>query len=229
MLFFAFLVSQAQKRETSPGTTGTTSEDERSKKMKKEDLVAKGLSEEHAQIAVDAWNEAVKGFVPKDRFDEVSGKLKEANTTIETLKKDNSDNEELQKQVNEYKEKVTALEIASANTVKEYALKDKLKEAGVVDADYIIYKQGGLDKFTFDKDGKPVGIDDIVKPLKESAPHLFKADPGPDYKPAGGGTPLAKNPFAKDSFNLTEQGKLLRENPAQAQVLAAAAGVTINV
>ena len=112
--------------------------------MKKEDLVAKGLTEEQAQIAVDAWNEAVKGFVPKERFDEVNGKLKEANTTIETLKKDNSDNEELQKQVKEYREKVTALETASANTVKEYALKDKLKEAGVIDADYIIYKQGGL-------------------------------------------------------------------------------------
>ena len=197
--------------------------------MKKEELVAKGLSEEHAQIAVDAWNEAVKGFVAKERFDEINGKLKEANTTIETLKKDNSENEELQKQVKEYKEKVTALETESANTVKEYALKDKLKEAGVVDADYIIYKQGGLDKFTFDKDGKPIGVEDIVKPLKESAPHLFKADPGPDYNPVGGGTPLAKNPFAKDSFNLTEQGKLLRENPTQAQTLAAAAGVTINV
>lgn len=197
--------------------------------MKKEELIAKGLPEEHAPIAVDVWNEAVKGFVPKERFDEVSGKLKEANTTIETLKKDNSDNEELQKQVKEYKEKVTALETASANTVKEYALKDKLKEAGVVDADYIIYKQGGLDKFTFDKDGKPVGIDDVVKPLKESSPHLFKTEPGADYRPAGGGTPPTKNPFAKDSFNLTEQGKLLRENPAQAQVLAAAAGVTINV
>ena len=197
--------------------------------MKKEELIAKGLPEEHAQIAVDAWNEAVKGFVPKERFDEVSGKLKEENTTIETLKKDNSDNEELQKQVKEYKEKVTALETASANTVKEYALKDKLKEAGVVDTDYIIYKQGGLDKFSFDKDGKPVGIDDVVKPLKESSPHLFKTEPGADYRPAGGGTPPAKNPFAKDSFNLTEQGKLLKENPAQAQVLAAAAGVTINV
>ena len=197
--------------------------------MKKEELVAKGLSEEHAQIAVDAWNESVKGFVPKERFDEINGKLKEANTTIETLKKDNSDNEELQKQVKEYREKVTALETASANTVKEYALRDKLKEAGVVDADYIIYKQGGLDKFTFDEDGKPVGIDDIVKPLKESSPHLFKADPGPDYRPAGRGTPPAKNPFAKDSFNLTEQGKLLKENPTQAQALAAAAGVTINV
>ena len=197
--------------------------------MKKEELVAKGLSEEHAQIVIDAWNEAVKGFVPKERFDEINGKLKEANTTIETLKKDNSDNEELQKQVKEYREKVTALETASANTVKEYALRDKLKEAGVVDADYIIYKQGGLDKFTFDEDRKPVGIDDIVKPLKESSPHLFKADPGPDYRPAGRGTPPAKNPFAKDSFNLTEQGKLLKENPTQAQALAAAAGVTINV
>ena len=197
--------------------------------MKKEELVAKGLSEEHAQIVIDAWNEAVKGFVPKERFDEINGKLKEANTTIETLKKDNSDNEELQKQVKEYREKVTALETASANTVKEYALRDKLKEAGVVDADYIIYKQGGLDKFTFDEDGKPVGIDDIVKPLKESSPHLFQADPGPDYRPAGRGTPPAKNPFAKDSFNLTEQGKLLKENPTQAQALAAAAGVTINV
>jgi len=197
--------------------------------MKKEELVAKGLTEEQAQAVLDVWNETMKGFVPRERLDEVSGKLTEANTTIETLKKSNADNEELQKQVGEYKEKVTKLEAAADNARKEYALKDKLKEAGVVDADYIIYKQGGLDKFTFDKDGNPVGIDDIVKPLKESSPHLFKTEPGADYKPAGGGTPPAKNPFAKDSFNLTEQGKLLRENPVQAQALAAAAGVTINV
>ena len=195
--------------------------------MKKEELVAKGLSEEQAQAVMDIWNEAIKGFVPKERFDEVNGKLKEANTTIDTLKKSNADNEELQKQVKEYKEKVTILEATAANTRKEYALKDKLKEAGVVDADYIIYKQGGIDKFTFDKEGNPVGIDDVVKPLKESSPHLFKTEPGADYKPAGGGTPPSKNPFAKDSFNLTEQGKQLRENPAQAKALASAAGVTI--
>ena len=195
--------------------------------MKKEELVAKGLSEEQAQAVMDIWNETIKGFVPKERFDEVNGKLKEANTTIDTLKKSNADNEELQKQVKEYKEKVTILEATAANTRKEYALKDKLKEAGVVDADYIIYKQGGIDKFTFDKEGNPVGIDNVVKPLKESSPHLFKAEPGADYKPAGGGTPPSKNPFAKDSFNLTEQGKLLRENPAQAKALASAAGVTI--
>lgn len=194
--------------------------------MKKEELVAKGLSEEHAQIAVDAYSEAIKGFVPKERLDEVSGKLKEANTTIETLKKNNADNEELQKQVTQYKDKVAELEKAAENTRKEYALKEKLTAAGALDADYVIYKQGGVDKFTFDKDGVPIGIDDVVKPLKESSPHLFKAtDAG--YKPAGGGNPPAANPWAKDSFNLTEQGKIFKENPAQARQLAAAAGVAI--
>ena len=88
--------------------------------MKKEDLVAKGLSEEQAQAVMDAWNETMKGFVPKERFDEVNGKLKEANTTIDSLKKGNADNEELQKQVKEYKEKVTSLEAAAANTCLLY-------------------------------------------------------------------------------------------------------------
>lgn len=194
--------------------------------MKKEDLVAKGLSEEQAQIALDAWNESIKGYVPKERFDEINGKLKEANTTIETLRKNNQDNEELQKQVNQYKAKVTELETAAANTQKEYALKDKLKEAGVTDADYIIYKQGGLDKFTFDKDGNPIGMDDVLKPFKESSPHLFK-NPGGGYIPSGGGNPPANNPFAKETWNMTEQGKLFRENPAQARQLAAAAGVKL--
>lgn len=194
--------------------------------MKKEDLVVKGLSEEHAQLAVDAWNEAIKGYVPKERFDEVNGKLKEANTTIDNLKKDNQDNEELQKQVNQYKTRVTELETAAANTQKEYVLKDKLKEAGVVDADYIIYKQGGLDKFTFDKDGKPIGVDEVLKPMREASPHLFKNQQG-GYSPAGGGNPPANNPFAKDTWNMTEQGKIFRENPAQARQLAAAAGVKL--
>lgn len=196
--------------------------------MKKEDLVALGLTEEQAQKVVSAWTEAMKGFVPKERLDEVSGKLKEANTTIDTLKKGNADNEELQKQVKEYKEKVVSLETAAANTRKEYALKEKLTAAGVLDADYVIYKQGGVDKFTFDKDGSPVGVDDVVKPLKESSPHLFKAEGQTGgYKPNGGENPPAINPWKKDSFNLTEQGRIYKENPTQAKEMAAAAGVTI--
>lgn len=39
---------------------------------------------------------------------------------------------------------------------------------------------------------------------------------------AGGGG--GKNPWSKDSFNVTEQGRLMRENPARAKQLKAAAG-----
>ncbi len=195
--------------------------------MKKEELIAKGLTEEQAQVVMDIYTEEMKVFVPKGRLDEVSGKLKEANATIDTLKKDNADNAELQKQVSEYKDKVAQLETNAANAQKTYALRDKLKEAGVTDADYIIYKQGGLEKFSFDKEGNPIGVDDILKPLRESSPHLFKVDGRGGYNPVGGSNPPASNPFAKDTWNLTEQGKLFRADPVQARQLAAAAGVKL--
>jgi hypothetical protein len=227
VIFSPFLVFQAQKRKTSPDTTGTTSEDEsKGATMKKEDLVAKGLSDAHAQIAVDAYNEEIKDFIPKTRFDEVNGQLKTANSTIDQLKNTNKDNEALQAEVTKYKDQVRQMETAAANTQKEYALKDKLKEAGVTDVDYIIYKQGGLDKFTFDKDGKPVGVDDVLKPLRETSPHLFKQNKG-GYDPAGGGTPPAGNPFAKETWNMTKQGELFKADPAQARQMAAAAGVKL--
>ena len=129
--------------------------------------------------------------------------------------------------VREYTDQET-LELSLNNT---YALKAKLTEAGALDPDYLIYKQGGLEKFTFDTDGKPIGIDDVVKPLKESAPHLFKQKEGADYNPAGGagaggGT---TNPWKKETYNLTEQGRILKENPVQAKQLASAAGVTLNI
>ena len=100
--------------------------------------------------------------------------------------------------------------------------------AGAKDADYIIYKHGGLDKFVFDKDGAPIGLEDVLKPMREASPHLFKAAGGAGgYKPAGGGNPPASNPFAKETFNLTEQGRLFKQNPEQARQMAAAAGVKL--
>lgn len=61
--------------------------------MKKEELVAKGLSEEHAQIAVNSYKEAMKSFIPKKRFDEVNDRLKAANAIIGSMKRDNPDKE----------------------------------------------------------------------------------------------------------------------------------------
>lgn len=171
--------------------------------------------------------ELPKHLVPKEQYNGKVAELKTANSTIEDLKKSGADNEELQKKITDYESEIKTLKTAAENTKKEYVLKDTLKGAGVTDADYVIYKQGGLDKFTFNKDGKPVGVEELLKPLKESSPHLFKAEQGGGYKPQAGGKPNADNPWAKDTFNLTEQGRVFKEDPARARELAAAAGVKI--
>lgn len=169
-----------------------------------------------------------KHAVPKQDYNDKVKELSTANDTIKDLKKNNADNADLQQKVKDYETEVANLKTAAANTKKEYALKDKLKEAGATDADYIIYKHGGLDKFVFDKDGTPIGLEDVLKPMREASPHLFKAAGGTGgYKPAGGGNPPASNPFAKETFNLTEQGRLFKQNPEQARQMAAAAGVKL--
>lgn len=114
----------------------------------------------------------------------------------------------------------------TADLKKGYDLKEKLRDLNITDPDYLIFKHGGIEKFNFDKDGNLIGLEDTVKPYKELIPHIFK-ESKTNYNPAGGGDYKGANPFAKESFNLTEQGKLLKENPAQAKELASAAGVTI--
>lgn len=181
------------------------------------------------EAAVKAINaEFPKHAVPKQDYNDKVKELSTASETIEDLKKNNADNAELQQKVKDYEVETARLKTEADNTRKEYALKDKLKEAGVTDADYIIYKQGGLDKFTFDKDGKVIGLDDVLKPMRESSPHLFKNAGGTGgYDPAGGGKPPVNNPFAKETYNLTEQGRLFKQNPEQARQMAAAAGVKL--
>lgn len=108
--------------------------------------------------------------------------LEKANQTItqlqDTVKKfDGKDPEKLQQDLKDLQEKYNT-DIASerkkaSDISKGYALKEALQAAGVQDPDYLIYKHGGVDKFAF-TDDKPIGIDDILKPYKESSPHLFK-------------------------------------------------------
>ena len=162
--------------------------------------------------------------VPKADFNAKLDELKSANKTIEDLKKNNTDNEALQAKIKEHEATIKTLQTDAENTRKSYALKDALAKEGVLDPDYLIYKAGGINKFTFSKEGEPVGIAEAVKPYKadSSMAHLFKQAGG--YNPAAGGTPAGVNPFAKESWNMTEQGKLLRENPEQARQLASAAG-----
>lgn len=170
-----------------------------------------------------------KHAVPKEDFNNKVKELSTANETIANLKKENGDNEELQKKIGDYETEIKNLKKSAEDTTKTYALKEQLAKSGVLDPDYLIYKAGGLDKFTFDKDNNPVGVDDAIKPYKEdkAMAHLFKQEQKPPYHPQNGGTSGNSNPFAKETYNLTKQGELLKTNPEQARAMAAAAGVTI--
>ena len=178
-------------------------------------------------------------YVSKGKYDtavaekeNLAGQVKTLNTTISDLKKNNADNETLQTTIANLQGELKKQQTANEEITKTYSLKEQLAKQGVTDPDYLIYKAGGLDKFTFDKEGKPVGVEEAVKPYKDDAAmaHLFKQEQPskPPYQPQGGtGGSGAENPFAKETFNLTKQGELLKSNPEQAKAMAAAAGVTI--
>lgn len=176
-------------------------------------------------------------YVDKGKYDgavaekkNLEGQIKTLNGTIKTLKENNSDNEELQKTITTLQEELKNQQIANVNTTKTYALREQLSKAGVIDPDYLIYKAGGIEKFTFDKENHPVGVEEAVKSYKEDAAlaHLFKQkQERPPYDPQGGGSGGKVNPFAKETYNLTKQGELWKANPEQAKAMAAAAGVNI--
>ena len=195
--------------------------------------ILEGAEMKDEKLNVDALVSAIskempKHFVPKEDFNTKVSELKTANDTIKTLKESNQDNETLQKTIEAHEATIKTLQKENENTKKEYALKDALAKEGCADPAYFIFRQGGLEKFSFDKDGTPIGVKELVEPLKKDNPILFpKSQKETHYNPSGGNGGTGKNPFEKESFNLTEQGKLFRENPEQARALAAAAGLEI--
>lgn len=168
--------------------------------------------------------------VPKSDFNAKAKELKSANETITSLKEAGTDSEELQKKIKEYENEINDLKSSALEERQRYALKEQLNKAGVIDPDYLIYKAGGVNKFTFDKDNNPVGVEDVLKPYRgdETMAHLFGQEPKkPGYHPRGGDGEHSENPFSKETFNMTKQGELFKSNPEQARAMAAAAGVKI--
>ena len=77
------------------------------------------------------------------------------------------------------------------------------------------------------KDGvSPMTLAEWVDALVSDAPHLFEANAGSGAAGSGSGgagNRSVKNPFRKESFNLTEQMKLQKADPALAARLKASA------
>lgn len=149
----------------------------------------------------------------------------------------------------EGEKKIAELE---ATTATQRAKLEKLQiDAAVIDAateiglkttahDDIVSRARGTWKL--DEDGKPVAMDGDEKlygpggdpmsmaewsaKLAKDAPHLFEENKGGGSGGGGkgGGTGDEVNPWNEKTFNLTEQGKMLRADPDKAKRMAAAAG-----
>lgn len=173
-------------------------------------------------------------YVEKTKFDEAAAaksnletQIKERDKQLETLKKTAGDKEKLEATIKQLQE-----DNKSAKTKYETDLKNlridsavKLKLSGTAQDVDIVTGLIDKTKLIVSDDGTVAGLDEQINPLKQSKPFLFKNDKQ-SYEPKVGGNPI-NNPFSKEHFNLTEQGKLFRENPQQARALAQAAGVNI--
>lgn len=207
--------------------------------MNQEELFAElGIAADKKEAAKKALTAFLDGaYVPKSRFNEVNEEKKTLTATVadrdkqlETLKKSTGDLDALKNQIKSLQDANKKAQEEADAKMKELRINDAIKLAIVDKAQDVDIVSGLFDKakLILGDDGKITGLDEQLKELQKNKAFLFKqAGPNPKYDPKGGNGTPSTNPFAKDTFNLTEQGRLLRENPEQAKAFAQAAGVTI--
>lgn len=200
--------------------------------MTLEQLIEMGLEEEVAQKVLKAYQESIKDkYIPIARFNEVNEEKKELKTQLEErdeqlkeLKEKAQDSEELSEKIAELEEQnkqaKEEYETKMAELKKNTAIDIKLKDAR---AKNIKAVKALLDLEKISLDGENlIGIDEQLETLKEKESYLFGEDKLIGGEPNKGGTPtpeVNKNPFSKEHFNLTEQGRLFREDPELAKKL----------
>ena len=170
-------------------------------------------------------------YVSKDKYTALEtdiGNLKEQiktnEETIGTLKKGTKDNETLQQTIKDHEITIQTLKSDYESKIKELRVNTAI-QAKLTDAKHpeLLVDKFDKSKLSISEDGTQVfGIDEQLASIKETYKDLFTPNVSgrepfnKDTTPAG-----AKNPWSKEHFNLTEQGKLLRENPDLAKQLMA--------
>lgn len=163
--------------------------------MKKEELMKlSGMTEALAAEVEKVSVEELKGFVAKERFEEVSeakkkaeALVKERDKQLEDVKKASGDNEDLKKQIETLQEQNKTAKADYEAQIKrmqvENAVSGALKDAGAKNAAAVKALLKDLDKAELDENGAVKGLAEQLKAIKESDAYLFhSADAG---KPTG--------------------------------------------
>ena len=186
-------------------------------------------------VIADIGKDLPKYFIPKDKYNEVAeakkkleDDLKTRDQQLEGLKNAAGTNEDLKQQIKdlqEANEKATRdWETKFAQMQLDFAIEKALAAAKAKNAKAV---KALLDMEKVKLDGEQLlGLDDQLKALQQSDPYLFgeSGKVGSGTNPPGAGTGEV-NPWKKDSWNLTMQGKILLEDPAKATRMKAEAGI----
>lgn len=175
-------------------------------------------------------------WIPKAKFDELNESVKEYKQQLKTrdqqlegLKAKAAGHEDLQKQIADLQAKNQQIQQEYEAKIQQqqfdFALESALRDAKAKNPKAVkaLLNTEAIKLV----DGQLAGLEEQIKSLKETDDYLFVPDglkgktPPGAQKPTGNNKP---NPFSKEQFNLTEQGRLIRENPDQAKQLIIQAG-----
>jgi len=202
----------------------------------KELLKKAGIPEDKLDSTItDINKELPKHFIPKDKYNEAAeakkkleADIQERDKQLEQLKNAAGNSEELKAQIEQLQaENQKAAEEWQAKMAQmqlDFAIDKALTAAKAKNAK-AVKALLDLEKVKLDGD-KLLGLDDQLKAIQQSDPYLFgeSGKVGSGTNPPSAGTGEV-NPWKKETFNLTLQGQILREDPAKATRMKAEAGV----
>lgn len=148
--------------------------------MKKEDLIAMGLTEEQAKKVMDSLD---GNFVTKTRFNEVNEENKtlkqsvaDRDKQLEDLKKSSGDNAELKKQIETLQQQNAEQQRAHEAELKQLKLDNAIDTAlTAAGAKNVKAVKPFIDttKIKLGEDGKLTGLDEQLKEVQKTEGYLF--------------------------------------------------------
>ena len=180
---------------------------------------------------ISELEELAKGKVDDTKIDElVEKRIKSRIAPIEREKQTLSQKvTELTSEVEKFK--VTQVRQTIQESVRQAATKAKILPEAIEDALVLAERVFVLDETgrvqVKDESGFTAGVDPEVwfTEIQAKRPHWWGTSQGAGSRPGGGAS--GSNPFTRENWNLTEQGRLVRVDRAKAEQMAKAAGTTI--
>lgn len=185
--------------------------------MKKEDLTAKGLSDEQAKAVIAIWEEEMKGYIPKARFDELNEAKKNLETQIadrdkqlKDLKGQAGDNKELQEKINQLEAENKANREKYEADILKMEKTSAVKEAlnGATHPELLI-GQFDFEKITKNADGSFSGISDQIEAQKKAFPDMFTTKKVTGKNPSNNGKAIPSPEGGDNAERITVLQKLI--------------------